>query len=183
MSKFTIHTLESAPTDSKPLLEKSLKNYGMIANLHGVMAEAPQLLEAYQNVHQLFVDSSLNHEELTVVWQSINVENECHYCVPAHTGIAGMMNVDPTLNQALRDEEPLPTEKLEVLRETALLLVRNRGHLTEEEVQKFHSVGYKNQQLLEIILGISQKTMSNFVNHIAKTPVDAPFQKFAWERK
>jgi hypothetical protein len=47
--------------------------------------------------YELFVNSSFNEEELTVVWQSINVEHACHYCVPAHTGIAAMMKVDEGL--------------------------------------------------------------------------------------
>ena len=35
-----------------------------------------------------------------------------------------------------------------------------------------------NAHLLEIILGVSQKVMSNYVNHLAQTPVDAAFNKF-----
>ncbi len=46
--KFELHTQETAPAESQPLLEKSVKNFGMIPNLHAVMAEAPALLEAYQ---------------------------------------------------------------------------------------------------------------------------------------
>ena len=30
-------------------------------------------------------------------------------------------------------------------------------------------------------MGVSQKVMSNYVNQLADTPVDAPFQKFLWE--
>jgi hypothetical protein len=51
-------------------------------------------------LHELFVNSSFNEEELTVVWQSINVEHACHYCVPAHTGIAAMMKVDEAITEA-----------------------------------------------------------------------------------
>ena len=79
MSTFMIHDLDSAPEGSKPLLENSLKGFGMIPNLHGVMAEAPSVLEAYQQLHRLFQDSSFSNDELTVVWQTINVEHECHY--------------------------------------------------------------------------------------------------------
>jgi hypothetical protein len=56
--------------------------------------------DAYQQLHELFVNSSFNEEELTVVWQSINVEHACHYCVPAHTGIAAMMKVDEAITEA-----------------------------------------------------------------------------------
>jgi len=182
MSTFTIHDLDSAPEGSKPFLENSLKGFGMIPNLHGVMAEAPGLLEAYQLLHQLFQASSFNNDELTVVWQTINVEHECHYCVPAHTAVAHMMKVDPALTEALRNGAGMPTQKLQVLHDTTLVMVRNRGHLSEAEITAFYAVGYGQRQLLEIVLGLSQKVMSNYVNHIAKTPVDEGFLPFIWEK-
>jgi|TARA_R110000868_G_scaffold397372_1_gene670040 alkylhydroperoxidase family enzyme len=181
MTTLKVHDIESAPEESKSFLQKSLKGFGMIPGLHGVLASSPGILEAYHTLHQLFVDASFNNEELTVVWQTINVEHECHYCIPAHTGIAHMMKVDPELSEALRNRTPMPTEKLQVLHETTLSIVRNRGNISEEELNRFYAVGYGERQVLEIILGLSQKVISNYSNHIANTPVDAPFQKFAWK--
>ena len=183
MTTLKIHNLETAPEGSKPLLEKSLKSNGMIPGLHGVLAGSPQLFEAYQTLHQLFLDSSFNKEELTVVWQTINVEHACHYCVPAHTGIAKMMKVDDSITDALRNETPLADAKLEALRTLTLTITRNRGQVSQEELEAFYAAGYGEQQVLDIILGLSQKVISNYTNRIANTPVDAPFQKFAWEKK
>lgn len=175
----TIHNLETTPTQSKTLLEKSKNAYGYIPNLHGVLAGSPGLLEAYQKLHELFTNSSFNNEELTVVWQTINVEHECHYCVPAHAAIAKAMQVDDAITEALRNKTALPNEKLEVLRQTTLSIVKNRGHISQSELDAFYKVGYKQQQLLEIILGLSQKIISNYTNHIAETPLDEAFKKFA----
>ena len=182
MKDFTIHTIESAPEASKPLLEASVKGFGMLPNLHGVMAEAPGLLEGYQILHKLFSESSFNAEELTVVWQTINVEHECHYCVPAHSAIAQMMSVDGALTEALRNGTAMPTEKLQVLHDTTLAMTRSRGVLTDDELAAFYGVGYGQRQILEIVLGLSQKVMSNYTNHLAQTPVDAPFESFAWKK-
>lgn len=182
MSTLKIHTIESAPEASKVLLEGSQKAYGMIPGLHGVLAGSPGLLNAYQTLHELFVASSFNEEELTVVWQTINVEHECHYCVPAHSAIAGMMKVDNDINEALRNRTPLANPKLEALRNMTLSMVRNRGNVSEQDLSTFYAAGYGQQQVLDIILGLSQKVISNYTNHIAKTPVDAPFQKFAWTK-
>ena len=179
--KFALHTHETAPAESQPLLEKSVKNFGMIPNLHAVMAEAPALLEAYQASHEIFQKTSFDADELTVVWQTVNVEHECHYCVPAHTAIANSMKVDSAVTEALRNRTPLPNARLQVLHLTTLALVRNRGKLSEAELADFFGEGYERRQLLEIVLGISQKVMSNYVNHLAETPIDAPFQKFVWE--
>jgi alkylhydroperoxidase family enzyme len=182
MTDFPIHDVESAPEKSKPLLEKSKKAMGMIPGLHGVMAEAPGLLEAYQTVHQLALDSSFDKDEITVVWQTINVENACHYCVPAHTGIAKMMEVSDDITNALRDETPLPSDKLETLRTFTLAVMDKHGNVSKADLDAFYSAGYKHRQVLEVILVLSQKIMSNYTNHIAQTPVDEPFKKFEWKK-
>jgi len=180
MTSLQIHNLDSAPAGSQALLEKSLKTNGIIPGLHGVLAGSPELLEAYQNLHQLFSKTSFNNEELTVVWQTINVEHECHYCVPAHTAIANMMKVDPAITEALRNKTALPTQKLQALHDFTLSLTRNRGHISEQDLNNFYQAGYGQQQVLEVILGLSQKVISNYTNHISNTPVDARFEKFAW---
>ena len=128
MSEFKLHTLETAPAQSLPLLEKSIKGFGSIPNLHAVMATAPKVLEAYQVLHQLFMQSSLSAEEKTVVWQTINTEHQCNYCVPAHSAIAHMMKINPSIIDALKKNQDLDNPKLQILKETTLSLVRNRGH-------------------------------------------------------
>ena len=179
---FPSHDLDSAPEASKPLLEKSQKAFGRLPGLHKVLAESPQAYEAYQVLHKLFTETDFNAEELTVVWQAINVENECHYCVPAHTGIAKMMKVSEEISEALRNETALPTPKLEALRSFTVQMVRDRGNVTDAQMQAFFDAGYGHRAVLDVILGMAQKTMSNYVNHVAQTPVDEVFKPLAWER-
>lgn len=182
MTPFQRHTEATAPEASKALLAQSLKTNGMIPGLHAVMAEAPGLLEAYNFTHKQFVDSSFDNDELTVVWQAINVEHACHYCVPAHTAIARGMKVADAITDALRDETALPTPRLEALRTFTLSVVRGRGNVDAGEVQAFIDAGFTQRQILEVVLGVAQKVMSNYTNHLTQTPVDAPFQKFAWKK-
>lgn len=182
MTDFTLHDKQSAPQESQALLDSSIKASGMIPNLHAVMAEAPGLLEGYQRLHQLFLDSSFDDEETTVVWQTINVEHACHYCVPAHTGIAKSMKVDDAITEALRNETPLPTARLEALRDFTLSVVRGRGDVDDSAVQAFLDAGFTKRQILEVVLGTSQKVMSNYTNHLAETPIDEPFQNFEWHK-
>ena len=181
MTDFTHYDELTAPEASQPLLAKSKAANGMIPGLHAVMAEAPGLLEAYQRVHELFVNSSFDKDELTVVWQTVNVENNCHYCVPAHTGIAKKMGVDDAITNALRDKTKLPNARLEALRDFTLRLVRDHGNVPDDAVQAFLDAGFTKRNILEVILGYSQKVMSNYTNHLANTPVDKPFQKFEWQ--
>jgi len=182
MSTFKIHSVETAPEGSKESLKKSIEGFGMLPNLHGVLAESPQALEAYKSIGNLFQETSFNNDELTVVWQTINVYHECHYCVPAHTAIAGMMKVDAAITEALRNGTKLPNDKLQALHETTLEIVENRGVLSETQLNAFLAAGYGNQQVLEILVGVSQKVLSNYTNHLAKTPIDEPFKSFEWSK-
>lgn len=180
MSEFALHTIGTAPEASKPLLEASLKAYGRLPGLHAVMAESPELLEGYQLLHELFQKSSLTAIERNVVWLTINVEHECHYCVPAHTAIARMQGVDVDTVNALRDSSPLSDPRLEALRKFTLAIVRERGRVNDDAVDTFLAAGYTKRNVLDIILGLAQKVMSNYVNHLANTPVDPMFTKDAW---
>ncbi|MEL6171403.1 MAG: carboxymuconolactone decarboxylase family protein [Pseudomonadota bacterium] len=182
MTNFPSHDIESAPEGSKPLLENSQKAFGRLPGLHKVMAESPQVLEGYQVLHKLFTQTAFDADEMTVVWQTINVEHECHYCVPAHTGIAKMMKVSDEITQALRNETPLPSAKLEALRTFTLRMLRNRGNVTEAQMQEFFDAGYDHRAVLDVILGLAQKVMSNYINHVAETPLDEVVRPLEWKR-
>jgi uncharacterized peroxidase-related enzyme len=180
MSQFDVHSVATAPAASKPLLQAAQRAIGMVPNLFGVLAEAPAVLEAYQTLDQLFNQTSLTAEDRTVVWQSINVEHGCHYCVPAHSAIARQMKVSSEIDDALRGSARLPDARLEALRAFTLKLVRQRGRLGAGEVLAFLDAGFDRRQLLEVVLGVAQKTLSNYVNAIAGTPLDEPFKPFDW---
>ncbi|MFQ6554241.1 carboxymuconolactone decarboxylase family protein [Aestuariibius insulae] len=183
MTDFPSHDLDSAPDASKPLLENSQKAFGRLPGLHKVMAESPQALEGYQLLHKLFTETDFDADEMTVVWQAINVEHECHYCVPAHTGIAKRMKVSDEITEALRNETSLPSPKLEALRTFTLAMLRGRGHVSDAEMTAFFDAGYRHRAVLDVVLGLAQKTMSNYINHVAETPLDEPVKPFAWQRK
>lgn len=180
MSKFKLHDIDSAPEGSKPLLEGSQKSFGMIPNLHAVMAASPQALEAYQTLTRLYLDTSLSTNEKHVLWLTINVANQCHYCVPAHTGLAKKDGVADEIIQALRDNRELPDARLNALRSFALQVLDKNGKVTDADVEAFLQAGFDQRNVLDVMLGVAHKTLSNYTNHITKTPVDDAFSQFAW---
>ena len=179
--KTTVHTMDSAPEASRPLLENSKKAFGRLPSLHAVMAESPGLLEGYQHLHRLAIEgTAFDATERTVVWQTVNVRHRCHYCVPAHTGIAHKDGVAQDVIDALRNETPLPDAKLEALREFTLAVVNTRGRPSERQVAAFEAAGYGERAALDVVLIVAQKVMSNYVNSMFGTPTDAAFEKFLW---
>jgi hypothetical protein len=55
-------------------------------------------------------------------------------------------------------------------------ILLSRGRPSEEVVQEFLAAGYTQVQVLEIVLAIAVKTLSNYTNHMFDTPLDAPFK-------
>jgi len=183
MNHFDIHSLETAPDAAKPLIEHSQSLYGgMIPNLHGVMAEAPPLLEAYQALNTIFDKTSLTLEERNIVWLAINFANDCTYCMAAHTAIAKHSGLSDEDINALRTGSPLTDSRQEALRDFTSHMIAAKGWADDKKIEALLAAGYTNATILEVILAIGMKTLSNYTNHVAATPVDAAFKKFAWQK-
>ena len=180
--QLTIHDSKTAPDASRDMLTKSQARYKFVPNLHGIMAGAPVMYEAYQAIGQIYAKSGMSVLERQVVLQSINFENECHYCLAAHSLIATAEKMPPDILAALREGRPLNDAKLQALRVFAARMTRERGWLSPAEVQAFYDAGYGEATLLEVIVAVAYKVMSNYINHIAETPLDAAFQPYAWKR-
>lgn len=169
---------DNTPADSQPLLDQLQQAFGMVPNFHATIAASPQALKAYMTLHQLVTESAFTAEEMTVAWQTINVEHECHYCTPAHAAVAAGMKVDPAISEAVRNKTALPTEKLEALRTFALQVVRNRGNVDAADIEAFKQAGFTDRSIADVLMVLAQKTMSNYLNHMANTPLDEAFKPF-----
>jgi AhpD family alkylhydroperoxidase len=111
-----------------------------------------------------------------------SAENHCTYCVAAHSVIARhMIKADPSIVNALRNFEPLPDPKLDALATFTRAVVKNRGVVCGKTLDNFITVGYTLAHVLEVLLGVTMKTLSNYTNHVIDTPLDAAFQIEAWE--
>ncbi|MDF1699901.1 MAG: carboxymuconolactone decarboxylase family protein [Planctomycetota bacterium] len=182
MTSFQLHTLESAPESAKPILAGAEQALGFVPNLYATMADAPALLEGYTTLAKVFDKSALSATERQIVLLAVSFENDCDYCMAAHTAISGMQKVPGDVVAALRDGMPLADAKLEALRAFTRGLVQARGFAQAGDVQALLDAGYTRSTVLEVILGVGLKTMSNFTNHVAKTPLDDAFEPVKWER-
>ncbi len=182
MTSFTIHTPETASEEGKKSLEKAKSTMGMVPNMIAGLAESPQAAEAYMALSHFFVKSSLTPEQRHVVWFTINAEHNCEYCMAGHTGIAKMDKIDDAIVETARAVQAYDNQKLEALRQFTLSMVRKRGWLEDDEVQLFLNAGFTKANVFDVLIGIAHKTMSNYANHLIKTPLD-PFAKgFAWSK-
>lgn len=181
MTQFSVHTLESAPEASRAALAGAKSKFGFVPNLIGMLAESPAAVAGYLVVGENFDKSSFSPAERQVVLLSVSHENSCEYCMAAHTVIAGMSRVPADVVEALRRGSPLPDARLEALSRFTREVVRHRGHVAPAELAAFLAAGFTRAQVLEVVLGVAMKTLSNYANHIAETPLDEAFAAARWE--
>lgn len=179
---YTVHTAETAPEAAKEILTGAQKSFGFLPNLLGVMAEAPALVNAYITLNRIFQETSFSPTERQIVMLTASYENGCDYCVAAHSTMAGTQKVPQNVVQAIRDGVPIADAKLEALRRFTAILVNTRGWPADADVDVFLKAGYGKKQILEVILGIGAKTLSNYTNHVTHTPLDRAFAAAAWSK-
>ncbi len=182
MTTFTIHTHDSAPAKSKEHLEAAKQRFGQVPNLYGVLAEAPIAVEAYDTLANLLMRSSFTPTERHVVWFTINAYHSCHYCMASHTLLAKGEKVPEDVIETARSVGSYDDPKLEALRAYTLNMVENRGWTSPEDLEAFLDAGFTKQNVLEVIVVIAHKVLSNYTNHIVDTPVDDPFKPFTWTK-
>ena len=181
MTKFTTHTLESASAEGREVLEQVQGKFGFIPNLLGNMAEAPVTAKAYLALGELLGQSSFSPTEEQVVLLTVSRYNECTYCIGAHSTVAQMNKVPADVVESIRNDERIADAKLEALRRFTRRVVDQRGWMSDEDLGDFFAAGYGRQQVLEVVLGVAMKTISNYTNHVARTELDDAFAAHAWE--
>ncbi|WP_085900861.1 carboxymuconolactone decarboxylase family protein [Kiloniella majae] len=177
---FSLLDEETAPAKSVPFLAQAKAAFGLIPNVEKVMSQAPSLLASYMTAWGEFNESSLSEVERQIVYQTVNFENNCQYCMPWHTILSEMAKMDVEDVEALRLGGALSNRKHEALRLFTQDLVRTNGSIAPHALKSFLESGYTERQALEVILGISVKTMSNFTNAIAQTPLDKEASHKEW---
>jgi uncharacterized peroxidase-related enzyme len=173
---YQVHNIDSAPEAARPLLEKAESAFGFVPNILGVMAESPALLEAYMGHRRLFEKTDFSATEKQVVLLAVSQDNGCGYCKAAHSGIASMQKVPDDVIEAVVNGQSIDDDKLEALREFTQRVVSTRGNPEGTDIDAFLEAGYSKRHVLDVITGVGMKTMSNYTNHIAETPLDKQFQ-------
>lgn len=177
-------TLENADPAAKAVLQKAKAQVGFIPNMYAGMAHSPGLLETYLDGYARFRQGSgFTPAEQEVVFLVISRTNGCDYCVAAHSMIADQMSmVPPEVTEAIRSGRPIADLKLAALARFAETMVSSRGLPTKADVAAFVAAGYQERQVLEVILAIAVKTLSNYYNHVGHTPLDQMFAGRAWSK-
>jgi uncharacterized peroxidase-related enzyme len=178
--EMTPETLETSTGEAHALLAGAKAKLGFLPNMYGYMAKLPPVLATYLTSYDAFrTQSGFTPAEQETVFLTISRVNGCSYCTAAHSMLADKKSGVPADSlAALRAGTDLPDAKLQALASFTAAMVLTRGNPEKAAVDAFLAAGYGERQVLAVILAISCKTLSNYVNHMAGTPVDAVFASY-----
>ena len=104
----------------------------------------------------------------------------CDYCMAAHSMTGRMTGLPDAVVDALREDRPIANAHLQALRDFVFAMLHKRGWVNPDDLAAFEAAGFDERQVLDVILGVGLKTLSNYTNHVAQTPVDGAFAHERW---
>lgn len=180
MTEFRQHTPETATPEGREALDRAEKEFGFAPNLLRTLAEAPAAAHAYLDLGNRMGQSGLSPAEQQVVLLATSFENECDYCMAAHSMGAEMAGVDEATRKAMRKGNELPDPRLNALWGFTRGVVKERGRISTGDLGSFLDAGFTRANVLEVVTGVAMKTLSNYTNHLAATPLDEAFEAQRW---
>ena len=166
MTDFTFYTKETASDKAKPILEEIQKGFGFVPNIFAYMAEAPTTLEAYLSLNEIIERTSFTPEQQQIALLAASVENNCDFCTVAHRAVGKMKKVNQQTLDALNNKSQIDNTQEAALAKFTQTVVKERGQLSEDTLTEFLSAGFTKQQILEVMIIVSIKTLSNYINHL-----------------
>ncbi|BBU31899.1 hypothetical protein BTHE68_56330 [Burkholderia sp. THE68] len=180
MSSFPVHTIDSAPAQSRPALRQLQQALGLIPNVAGTMAASPVLIDAFVGVFQRVHASSLTEPQIQTLLLTNAVANASEWPVAFHTALALKQGISPADVDAIR-RGALPDDAgLAALSALARALIGQRGRVAEADQRRFLEAGFDAAQILEVIAVVAASTITNYASSVTRPPLEAQFEAFAW---
>ncbi|SAK95917.1 carboxymuconolactone decarboxylase [Caballeronia hypogeia] len=180
MCSYPVHTIESAPEQSRPALRQLQQSFGTVPNIAAKMAASPVLINAFIGLFERVHASSLTEPQIQTLLLTNAVENASEWPVAFHTALALRQGVQPADVEAIR-QGALPADAgLAALSALARALIGRRGRLVESEQRKFLDAGFSTEQILEVIAVVAASTITNYTSSVTRPALETQFEAFAW---
>lgn len=169
-----LHTEELSPKN-RELFKKMEQSFGKVPNLYNIIAYSEHALDAYLRLEES--SSSLSPSEVEAVNLVVSEVNNCIYCLSAHTLIAKSVGISENRTLEIRTGNVPSDNKLDSLVKLTKAISENRGRISEQLLENFFQVGYTKENLVDLIILIGSRTISNLLYAVTKVPVDFPLAK------
>lgn len=148
---------------------------GFVPNLFKEMSASPATLKVYLSGQEALRGGALSASEQQAVQLAVSAANSCHYCQAAHEWLGRKVGLSLEDGTAIRKGGLPAAEWLAPVVRATRLLLEKKGWLTAGDLAALEQEGITKAKVYEIVAFIGLKTISNYINHIAHTPIDQEF--------
>ncbi len=180
MIQFPVNTIDSAPEQSKPVLQQLQKTFGMIPNIAGTMSASPVLISGFLGIFQQVHSGTFSEAQIQTLLLTNAVTNACTWAVAFHTALALKEGLDPADVQAIRERRAPQEPQHAALSALAKKVIEQRGHVKQADVQAFVDAGFRPDQVLELLTVSAASTITNYTGSITQPPLESMFEEHAW---
>ncbi len=167
-------TIEAAPASAQPQLEAVKKQLGVVPNLFRLVANSPAALEDYLSMSGALGKGALPAPTRERIALAVAQVNGCGYCLSAHSylgkNLAKLSDAEIAANRHGGSLDP----KADAAVRFAVKVTRERGHVSDADVQAVRVAGYDDAQIVEIVQHVALNTWTNYINEVAQTEIDFP---------
>ena len=172
MTKFTVPTRGEVSENNQAIFDNLKKGLGFVPNLYAYYAKNETALGDYLTLQNR--KSTLKAKEREVINLVTSQINGCRYCQSAHTVLGKMNGFTDEQVIELRKGSASFDSKLDALAKFTAAAVENRGKASEESKDAFFAAGYTEANLIDVIIVIGDKIISNYIHNLIGFEIDFP---------
>jgi uncharacterized peroxidase-related enzyme len=172
MKTIQVPNRNDVSTDNQAIFDALKSKLGFVPNLYATFAHSDTALATYMALQS--AKSSLNAKEREVINLVVSQFNECRYCLAAHTAIGKMVGFSNAQIIEIRKGRASFDAKLDVIAQLTASITSQRGRPDSAALDRFFSAGYNEGNLVDIIVVIGDKIVSNYLHSTTQIPVDFP---------
>ena len=172
MNPVNVPTRDEVSPANQALFDNLKKGLGMVPNLYATLAHSENALGTYLTLQN--AKSSISGKAREVVNLVVSQVNECEYCLAAHTMIGKMVGFTEGQVLEIRSGKAGFDNKLDALARLTKSIARDRGQVDPMLLEAFFGAGCTTKNLVDTIVTIGDKTITNYLHATTKVPVDFP---------
>lgn len=172
MKNFPIPTKEQVSPTNQGIFESLNGMVGFVPNLYAIFAHSENGLSNYLALQN--GKSSIRAKEREVINLVVSQVNNCSYCLSAHTQFAKMNGFTDEQILDIRRVNISFDSKLDALAKLVKSTTENRGHVSSAVLDNFFAAGYTEGNLIDVVIVIGDKIITNYLHALTEIPVDWP---------
>lgn len=172
MSTFTVPTREEVSENNQAIFDNLQKGLGFVPNLYAYYAKNETALGDYLALQNR--KSTLKAKEREVINLVTSQVNGCRYCQSAHTVLGKMNGFTDEQVIELRNGTASFDSKLDALVKFAKAVVEGKGKVSQVVKDNFFSAGYTEANLIDVVIVIGDKIISNYIHNLTDFAIDFP---------